>query len=153
MIRSHEELGVYRLAFETAMKIFELSKQFPQEEVYVLTDQLRRSSRSVCSNLAEAWRRRRYPGAFVSKLSDSEAAAAETQTWLQFAQHCGYLSQEQVEQLLDMYHQILSILVSMINHPTPWVISRHKVNRELHKPQGAHEHFGQKEPAPRSTSR
>jgi four helix bundle protein len=88
-IKTHRELEVYQMAFVAAMKIFELSKKFPKEETYSLTDQIRRSSRSVCSNLAEAWRKRRYEGAFVSKLSDSEAA--ETQAWLEFAVKCGYL--------------------------------------------------------------
>ena len=84
-IRSHRELEVYQMALDAAMKIFEVSKNFPPEERYSLTDQIRRSSRSVCANLAEAWRKRRYEGAFISKLSDSEAEAAETQTWLEFA--------------------------------------------------------------------
>lgn len=79
-IRSHAELEVYRLAFQAAMEIFELSKAFPVEERYSLTDQIRRSSRSVCANVAEAWRKRRYHAAFIAKLSDSEAEAAETQT-------------------------------------------------------------------------
>ena len=78
-IKTHEDLEVYRLAFKAAMKIFELSKNFPAEERYSLTDQIRRSSRSVCSNLAEAWRKRRYRAAFLAKLNDSEAEAAETQ--------------------------------------------------------------------------
>ena len=90
-IQSHEELDVYRLAFEAAMRIFEVSKGFPREETYALTDQIRRSSRSVCSNIAEAWRKRRYEAAFVSKLNDAESEAAETQTWLRFAVECGYL--------------------------------------------------------------
>lgn len=81
-IQSHEELDVYKLDFESAMRIFELSKQFPREEVYALTDQIRRASRSVCANIAEAWRKRRYVAAFVSKLSDAEAEAVEVQTWL-----------------------------------------------------------------------
>ena len=80
-IRSHKELEVYKLSFEAAMKIFEISKRFPKEETYSLTDQIRRSSRSVCSNQAEAFRKRRYPKSFISKLSDSESEAAETQTW------------------------------------------------------------------------
>src|SRR5438309_4969434 len=91
-IRSHRGLDVYSKAFETAMRIFELSKRFPKEETYSLTDQIRRSSRSVCANLAEAWRKRRYEAAFVAKLGDSEAEAAETQTWIQFAVRCAYLS-------------------------------------------------------------
>ena len=81
-VRSHQDLEVYQLAFEAAMKIFELSKGFPIEERYSLIDQMRRSSRSVCANLAEAWRKRRYEAAFIAKLSDSEAEAAETQTWI-----------------------------------------------------------------------
>ena len=80
LIKSHEELEVYQTAFDAAMKIFELSKKFPKEETYSLTDQIRRSSRSVCANVAEAWRKRRYQAAFISKLSDSETEAAETQT-------------------------------------------------------------------------
>ncbi len=90
-IQSHHELEVYQLAFEAAMQIFELSKRFPVEERYSLTDQVRRSSRSVCANLAEAWRKRRYEAAFVAKLNDSEAEAAETQTWIEFAVKCNYL--------------------------------------------------------------
>jgi len=78
-IQNHADLQVYQKAFETAQKIFKLSKSFPKEETYSLTDQVRRSSRSVCANLAEAWRKRRYEAAFISKLSDSEAEAAETQ--------------------------------------------------------------------------
>jgi four helix bundle protein len=90
-IKTHEDLRVYQTAFDAAIKIFELSKKFPIEERYSLTDQIRRSSRSVCANLAEAWRKRRYQAAFIAKLSDSEAEAAEVQVWLKFAVKCGYL--------------------------------------------------------------
>src|SRR6266542_4302376 len=83
-IRFHRDLLVYQKAFSTAMDLFELSKGFPKEETYSLTDQIRRSSRSVCANLAEGWRKRRYEGAFISKLSDSESEAAETQIWANF---------------------------------------------------------------------
>ena len=117
--RTHVELDVYRLAFDVAMEIFELSKSFPVEERYALTDQMRRSSRSVCANLAEAWRKRRYKAAFVAKLSDSEAEAAETQTWLEFAVKCQYLSPEQAKPLYHLYNQILSKLVRLIQNPTP----------------------------------
>jgi len=79
---------------DLAMLVFELSKRFPVEERYSLTDQIRRASRSVASNIAEAWRKRRYPAAFIAKLSDSESEAAETQTWTEFARRCGYLSDE-----------------------------------------------------------
>jgi four helix bundle protein len=90
-VQNHEDWEVYRIAFEAAMQIFELSKRFPVEERYSLTDQVRRSSRSVCANLAEAWRKRLYKAAFVAKLSDSAAEAAETQTWIAFAVRCDYL--------------------------------------------------------------
>ena len=90
-VQTHQDLDVYQLAFETAMQVFKLSKNFPSEERYSLTDQMRRSSRSVCANLAEAWRKRRYEGAFLIKLSDAEAEAAETQTRLEFAVQCEYL--------------------------------------------------------------
>src|SRR6266540_2306274 len=90
-ITSHRDLEVYKRAFRAAMRIFELSKSFPKEETYSLTDQIRRSSRSVCSNIAEAWRKRRYEAAFVSKLNDAESEAAESQVWLQFSVECEYL--------------------------------------------------------------
>jgi four helix bundle protein len=102
------------------MKIFELSKSFPLEERYSLTDQIRRSSRSVCVNNAEAWHKRRYPAHWVSKLSDSEAEAAETQTWLKFAFQCGYLKSEYEAELQKEYNEIKAMLVSMILHPEKW---------------------------------
>jgi four helix bundle protein len=113
---------MYRLAFEAAMKIFELTKGFPREEAYSLTDQIRRSSRSVCANLAEAWRRRRYEGSFIHKLNDSEAEAAETQTWIEFAVKCGYLEAEAGRLLYKEYDRILGKLVVMIQQPEKWVI-------------------------------
>ena len=96
-IRSHRDLDVYKLAFESAVKIFTLSKSFPKEETYSLTDQIRRSSRSVCANIAEAFRKRKYPKHFVSKLRDSEAEAAEAQVWLDFALEFEYISKEQFD--------------------------------------------------------
>ncbi len=92
-IRTHKDLEVYQMAFKAAMKIFEISKRFPKEETYSLTDQIRRSSRSVCSNQAEAFRKRRYPKSFISKLTDSESEAAETQSWLDFALNCSYITE------------------------------------------------------------
>jgi four helix bundle protein len=121
--RTHEDLAVYQLAFEAAMQIFEYSKKFPVEEKYSLTDQMRRSSRSVCANLAEAWRKRRYRAAFVAKLSDCEAEAAETQVWLKFAVKCQYLTVEEGRQLYSNYNQILSGLVKMINNPDNWLLN------------------------------
>lgn len=120
--RSHEDLEVYRLAFEAAGEIFEFSKTFPGEERYSLTDQLRRSSRSVCANLAEAWRKRRYRAAFRAKLNDAEAEAAETQTWLSFAASCSYLDAETADRLSGRYDHVIGKLVTMINNPNPWLI-------------------------------
>lgn len=126
----HQDLEVYQKGFEAAMQIFEMSKQFPQEETYSLTDQIRRSSRSVCANLAEAWRKRRYEAAFISKLSDSEAEAAETQTWLEFAVRCRYLDTEKGRALFRAYDEIIAMLVSLINNSQNWVLpSGQKGNR------------------------
>jgi four helix bundle protein len=119
-IRSHRELEVYTLSFETAMKIFKISKGFPKEETYSLTDQIRRSSRSVCSNLAEAFRKRRYPKSFISKLSDSESEAAETQTWLDFSLSCEYITEIEHHSLNETYDKILGKLVNMSLHPENW---------------------------------
>ena len=91
-IRTHRELEVYKIAFVASMKIFNLSKSFPREDTYSLTDQIRRSSRSVCSDIAEAFRKRRYEKSFISKINDSEGEAAETQTWLEFALECKYIN-------------------------------------------------------------
>lgn len=119
-IRSHKELDVYKLSFESAMVIFELSKSFPKEETYSLTDQIRKSSRSVCANLAEAFRKRRYEKAFVSKLSDSEGEAAETQTWIDFAFKCKYLSEDKATELNGKYDHIIGQLVTMSLNPQKW---------------------------------
>jgi four helix bundle protein len=124
VIRDHRELGIYKMAFEGAMRIFEESKLFPVEERYSLTNQIRRSSRSICANLAEAWRKRRYEAAFVAKLNDCEAEAAETQTWIEFAVKCNYLNPEVGRELYHLYNQVLSGLVSMITNPHPWLMKR-----------------------------
>ena len=121
-VQSHRELEVYQLAFEAAMQIFELTRRLPKEERHSLTDQIRRSSRSVCANLAEAWRKRRYERGFVLKLSDAEAEAAETQTWLEFAVKCGCLDAEASREIYQTYNRILGKLVSMINNPRPWLM-------------------------------
>lgn len=121
-IRTHQDLEVYGRAFDAAMEVFEKSKRFPKEETYSLTDQIRRSSRSVCSNLAEAWRKRRYHAAFISKLSDAETEAAETQVWIEFAVKCEYLAAESGRQLYRTYNKLLSTIVGMINHPETWVL-------------------------------
>jgi len=119
-IRSHRELEVYILSFDIAMKILEISKGFPKEETYSLTDQIRRSSRSVCANLAEAFRKRRYPKSFISKLSDSESEAAETQTWLDFSLSCEYITETEYNDLNETYDKILGKLVTMSLHPENW---------------------------------
>jgi len=122
-IRHFRELEVYQLAMDSAMHIFEVSKGFPREEKYSLTDQIRRSSRSVCANIAEAWRKRRYPNAFVSKLSDADSEAAETQVWLEFTLKCGYLNQTVVEELDKTYDFIMGKLVNMLTRPDQWAIT------------------------------
>jgi four helix bundle protein len=123
-IQNHRELEVYQKAFDASMTIFELSKVFPKEESYSLTDQIRRSSRSVWANLAEAWRKRRYEAAFISKLSDVEAETAETQVWLEFAVKCCCMDSEVAQLLYQTYAEVLRTVVGMINHPETWVISR-----------------------------
>jgi len=123
-IQQHTDLLVYKKAFEAAMLIFRVSKDFPKEEVYSLTNQIRRSSRSVCANLAEAWRKRRYEAAFIAKLSDAEREAAETQVWIDFAMECSYLNGESALSLDKSYEEILRMLVAMINRPEVWVIAR-----------------------------
>jgi four helix bundle protein len=119
-IETHKELRVYQAAFAGAMEIYNISKSFPTEEKFSLTDQVRRSSRSVCANLAEAFRKRRYPKNFVSKLSDCEAEAAETQVWLDFSLSCNYINQEVYEKLYNEYNIIIGMLVKMIVEPEKW---------------------------------
>lgn len=129
MIVRHQDLEVYKKAFDAAMQIFELSKGFPKEETYSLTDQIRRSSRSVLANMAEAWRKRRYEAAFASKLNDAEAEAAETQTWLEFAVRCKYLSRDVGKVLFKTYDEVISMLVVMINNSSSWVLPSGKRKR------------------------
>lgn len=119
---THRDLGVYCAAFEASMRVFELSKAFPAEERYSLTDQVRRSSRSVCANLAEGWRKRRYEGSFVAKLVDAEGEAAETQTWIEYAVRCGYMSRDDGSALYRSYNTILATLVTIRKHPEKWLV-------------------------------
>jgi four helix bundle protein len=121
-IRGHRELHVYQNGRAAAMTIFELSKSFPAEEKFSLTDQGRRSSRPVCANLAEAWRKRRYKAAFIAKLSDAETEACETQVWLEFAQLCGYIDDSTFKRLDEDYNQVLGQLVRMIEGADDWLI-------------------------------
>jgi four helix bundle protein len=122
-IRHFRDLDVYQLAMQAAMDIFVMSKTFPVKERYSLTDQIRRASRSVCANIAEAWRKRRYPKAFVSKLSDAEAEAAETQVWIEFAFKCNYLRKDQTKALDTDYENIQGKIVNMLNQPEKWSIN------------------------------
>jgi four helix bundle protein len=118
----HQDLLVYKKSMDAAMRIFETSKAFPKEETYSLTDQIRRSSRSVSANIAEAWRKRRYEAAFISKLNDAEGEGAETQTWLEVASRCHYIDRGTARELYVEYDEILSMLVSMGNNPGKWTL-------------------------------
>src|SRR5438046_10450174 len=119
-IKHFRELDVYQNPLTAAMEIFEISKRFPNEERFSLTDQIRRSSRSVCSNLSEAWRKRRYAAAFVSKLNDAEGEAAETQVNLEFASRCGYLHAASVPRLATAQEQIMGHSLKMSEHSEKW---------------------------------
>ncbi len=118
----HEELRVYINALQGAMDIFRKTKLFPEEERFSLTDQIRRSSRSICANIAEAWRKRRYRAAFIAKLSDAEGEAGETQVWLQIALQCKYIDEESYLSLRDQYDHILRQLILMIDSADSWVL-------------------------------
>jgi four helix bundle protein len=113
-IRHFRDLDVYQNALETGLHVYELSRKFPDGERYALTDQIRRSSRSVCANIAEAWRKWRYKAAFISKLSDSESEAV--------AVRHGYIGNAEFQAIDDAYEHILGQLVRMIDHPKKWVI-------------------------------
>ena len=112
-INSVRDLEVYKLAFSTAMEIFKISKAFPVEEKYSMIDQMRRSSRSVCANLSEGWRKRKYKAVFINKLLDSSQEASETQTWLEFALACGYINKQTFEALDEKYEHIFAMLNTM----------------------------------------
>ena len=121
-IKTHKDLDVNNLAFNSAMEIFDWSKSFPSEERYSRTDQIERSSRFVYANIAEAFRARGYERSFVSKLSISECEGGETQVWLDFALSCGYINKEIHEKLFDKYDHIIAMLVNMIIKPDKWLI-------------------------------
>lgn len=118
---SFRGLTVYKKAFELAMEIFDLSKTFPKEEKYSLTDQIRRSSRSVCSSIAEAYRKRRYEAHFISKSSDADMENSETQVWLDFALSCKYLEKQVHEDLLKKSEEIGRLLNHMIENPEKYL--------------------------------
>jgi four helix bundle protein len=127
--KDYRELRVYKLAFESALMLHELSKAFPAEERYSLTDQMRRSSRSVCANVAEAWRKRQYPKSFVSKLSDAQAEATETTVWLDFAKALHFITTDAHRDLFDRYDHICRQLAIMANEPGKWTPAPHKVEQ------------------------
>lgn len=113
----HKGLKVFQLAYQLAMEIFHLSKSFPKDEIYSLTDQIRRSSRSVPTNIAEAYRKRQYPKHFVSKISDADGETSETQVWLEFSRDCEYISAEKCEKLLVQYEEVGRMLGGMMANP------------------------------------
>lgn len=123
-IKSYKDLDVFQRAMNVAMEIFEITKHFSKEEQYSLTDQIRRSSRSVCANISEAWRKRRYKAAFVSKLSDAETEACETQVWIEFARRCKYLTDTVALHLDEEYDHIIAQIVTMIDNPEKWIIAK-----------------------------
>jgi len=123
MLQGHRDLKVYQLAYKLAMEIFHLAKSFPREEIYSLTDQILRSSRSVAANIAEGFRKRRYPNHFVSKLTDSDAEATETQVWIDFSFDCGYLSKENHDRLTAGYEEVGRMLSGMIADPNKFAVA------------------------------
>jgi four helix bundle protein len=130
VVKHFRELRVYREAFDAAMRIFECSKEWPTEERYSLTDQIRRSSRSVCEQIAEAWRKRRYSSHFRSKLTDADSEAAETQSWLEFALRCGYITREIFDELDAVYEKVSGGLVNMMANAEQWCISSNQVRED-----------------------
>ena len=124
-IKSAKDLRVYKKAYTLAMEIFHISKQWPSEERFSLTDQIRRSSRSVCANLREAWAKRRYEAHFISKLTDADGENSETDTWLDFAKGCGYLSAFDHSRLTGECGEVGAMLGSMLNKPEQFLIKSH----------------------------
>jgi four helix bundle protein len=120
IIERFQDLNVYKKAFELQQKIFKITKRFPKEEIYSLTDQIRRSSRSIGANIAEAWQKRRYEAHFVSKLSDADGEQAETQHWLETSLACDYISSEEFEKLFNLCKEIGKMLGKMMKNPKNW---------------------------------
>ena len=121
-IRTHRDLIVWQKSMAAAMEVFQRTKTFPPGEQFNLTSQILRSSRSVPANIAEAWRKRRYAASFVSKLNDAEAESAETQTHLEIARRCKYLTEAQASRREQQYEEIISMLATMSNHPEKWCL-------------------------------
>ncbi len=127
---SFKDLKVYQRAYELAMELYSISKTFPKEEIYALTDQIRRSSRSVCANFAEAYRKRRYVKHFVLKLTDADAETSETLVWLDFARDAGYLSISEHDRLVEGYQEVGRMLGSMADHPERFLPKDSQVSEE-----------------------
>lgn len=115
--RGYKDLNVYRLSYQMSLEIHEISKTFPVEEKYSLTDQIRRASRSIPTNIAESWKKRQYPKAFVSKISDSAGEAGEVEVWLDFSRDFGYMSIEAHTCFMNNYEDINKMLFGMLNKP------------------------------------
>lgn len=124
--RGYRDLKVYQLAYKLAMEIFEIRKSFPTEEKYSLTDQIRRSSRSVTANIAEAWQKRLYPKTFISKIIDAAGEAGETQVWLNFSLDCGYMAKEKCDYFIEGYDEINRMLFGMVEKPDRFVMKIRK---------------------------
>jgi len=135
-MQGYRDLKVYQLAYKLAMEIFSESKSFPKEERYSLTDQIRRSSRSVATNIAEGFRKRRYPNMFVSKMADADSETAETQVWLDFARDCDYLSKERHDELITGYEDVGKMLGSMIAAPEKFKLQNRESRPEKAKTRG-----------------
>jgi len=115
--KGYKDLKVYKLAYKLAMEIFEITKSYPKEEKYSLTDQITRSSRSVTSNLAEAWKKRRYVKMFVSKVVDAAGEAGETEVWLNYSLDCGYITKDKYDYFIEGYDEVNRMLYGMIDKP------------------------------------
>jgi four helix bundle protein len=122
--RGYKDLKVYQLSYRLAMEIYEVTKEFPKEEKYSLTDQIRRSSRSVPANISEAWKKRSYPKMFVSKIIDAAGEAGETEVWLEIGKDTGYLSQEKYDELVSGYDEVNRMLYGMAERPEKFCIKR-----------------------------
>jgi len=128
-ITHHWQLDVYKLSVDVGMRLFELMKKFPREEMYSLTDQVRRSSRSASGHIAEGWRRRRYEAAFCDKLNGAESEAAESQSWIEYSVRCGYMTRKEGRELHRAYDRVMGKLVTMQNHPEPWLLTQRNRTR------------------------
>ena len=115
--RGYADLLAYKKAFQLSMEIFRITKSFPKEEIYALTSQIRRSSRAICSNIAESYRKRRYPKHFISKLSDADGECSETEVWIKYSFECEYIDLSTYEELLKGYEEVGKLIGTMINKP------------------------------------